>query len=164
MPRPTFLKLGPHIRPGQQRNPIDFFGHWVKGHGDRDQMCQTVSDCLSSNFPKWISSSYICATYFDLTYPVVQNICDKKIFKGHNVLQTSLVLTFTHHINKAFHFQPPFKRCALKDITAERVLQCIPRSRSQDTQKVIQALVKAYNYKVYMLNTEVYNASFSYLF
>ena len=24
MPWPTFLKLGPHIRPGQQRNPIGF--------------------------------------------------------------------------------------------------------------------------------------------
>ena len=47
---------------------------------------KTVSDCLSNNFPKWISSSYIYGTYFELTYnPVLQNICDK------NVLQTSLV-------------------------------------------------------------------------
>jgi len=29
---------------------------------------------------------------FELTYPVVQNICDKKGFRGHNVLRASLVL------------------------------------------------------------------------
>ena len=53
---------------------------------------KTVSDCLSNNFPKRISSTYICTTYFELTYPVVQKICDKKILREHNVLQTSLVL------------------------------------------------------------------------
>ena len=52
--KPTFLKLCPHIRPGQQRNPIDF-GHWVKGQGHWGQMCQNC---------------------FRL---VLQNICDKKI-------------------------------------------------------------------------------------
>jgi len=40
-----------------------------------------------------MSSPYVCATYFELTNPVVQNIRDKKHFRGHNVLQTSLVLT-----------------------------------------------------------------------
>ena len=28
---------------------------------------KTISNCLSNNFLKWISSSYICATYFELT-------------------------------------------------------------------------------------------------
>ena len=47
-PRPTFLKLGPHIRPGQQRNPIDF---GVKGQGHQGQMCQNrfrsiTGECL----------------------------------------------------------------------------------------------------------------------
>ena len=37
MPWPTFLKLCPHIRPG---NPLDFGGHWVKGQGHQGQMCQ----------------------------------------------------------------------------------------------------------------------------
>ena len=37
MPWPTFLKLCPHIRPGQQMNPIDF---GVKGQGHWGQMCQ----------------------------------------------------------------------------------------------------------------------------
>ena len=68
-PRPTFLKL--------LSRGLWFWGHWVKGH--RVKCVKTVSDCLSNNFPK-VSSSYICATYFELTYPVFQNICDKKIF------------------------------------------------------------------------------------
>ncbi|XP_052795516.1 uncharacterized protein LOC128228315 [Mya arenaria] len=53
---------------------------------------------------------------------------------------------------------PPLKRNALKEITSERVIQCLPgnpRSRSPDTVNVIQALVKAYNYKVYMLNNQL---------
>lgn len=53
---------------------------------------------------------------------------------------------------------PPLKKSALKEITPECVLKCLPgiaKSRSSEGQKVIQALVKAYNYKVYMLNTQV---------
>jgi len=42
----------------------------------------------------WISSSYVCATHFELTNPVVQNICDKKHFRGHNVLH---LLSFLDH-------------------------------------------------------------------
>ncbi|KAH3837019.1 uncharacterized protein LOC127876875 [Dreissena polymorpha] len=50
---------------------------------------------------------------------------------------------------------PPLRKNAIKDVTADRVIQCIPsRSRSQETLKVIEALVKAYNYKVYMLRNE----------
>ena len=89
-PWPTFLKLCPHICPGQQRNPID----WITGSKvkvTRVKYAKTVSDCLSNNFQKWISSSYICATYFELANPDVQNICDKNIFRGHNVLQISFV-------------------------------------------------------------------------
>ena len=42
-------------------------------------MCQNH---LSNKFEKWISTSYICATYFELTNPVVQNIHDKKVLGG----------------------------------------------------------------------------------
>jgi len=92
MPWPTFLKHCPNIRPGQQMNPIDFevTGSKVKVIGVK--CVKTVSDCLSNNFQKWISPSYICATYFELTYPVLQDICDKKNFRGHNVWQIFLVL------------------------------------------------------------------------
>ena len=67
-PWPTFLKLC----------PLWFWGHWVKGPGHRVKCVKIVSDCLSNNFPKWVFSLYICATYFELTYPVLQNICDQK--------------------------------------------------------------------------------------
>ena len=80
--RPTFLKLGSHIPPWQQRDHIDSVVTgstvkltWVK-------CLKTVSDCLSNNFPKWMSYSYICATYFELTYPVLQTICDKETLGG----------------------------------------------------------------------------------
>ena len=56
------------------------YGHWVKGQGHLDKMCQNCFR-LFKCFTKWVSSSYICATYFELTFPVVQKICDKKIFK-----------------------------------------------------------------------------------
>ena len=42
-------------------------------------MCQNH---LSNKFEKWISTSYICATYFELTNPVVQNSCDKNTSGG----------------------------------------------------------------------------------
>ena len=96
-PWPTFLKLGLHIHPRQQRNPIDV-GSKVKV--TRVNCAKTVSGCFSNTFTKWISSSYICATYYELTSPVVQNICDQIIFRGHNVLQTSLVLLFLHKNSK----------------------------------------------------------------
>ena len=69
------LNPGPYIRPGQQRTPIDFgfTGSKVKLTGVK--YIKTVSDCLRNNFPKWISSWYICATC-ELTYQVLQNICD----------------------------------------------------------------------------------------
>ena len=119
--RTTTFKHGPHIHPGWKRKPI-YFGwlgqmprppqsnvfyllllcYW----GICDiclwgycalyilkvavRLIQIV--CLSNNLPKWISSSYIWATYFELTNPVVQHICDfKKHFRWHNVLLTSLV-------------------------------------------------------------------------
>ncbi|XP_060563014.1 uncharacterized protein LOC132722523 [Ruditapes philippinarum] len=52
---------------------------------------------------------------------------------------------------------PPLKTCALKEITAERVLAWLParsRSRSEDMNQMIKALVKAFNYKVYMLQNQ----------
>ena len=84
---------------------------WVTGQGHRGQMCQNrfrsiTGECLDQPSLYLVHSSiqvtnsrnefllftlYICATYFELTYPVVQNICDKKSLRGHNVLQTSLV-------------------------------------------------------------------------
>ena len=36
-PSPNFLKLGPHIHPRQQRNPIDLV---AKGHCHQGQICQ----------------------------------------------------------------------------------------------------------------------------
>ena len=60
--------------------PHRFWSHWVKGH--RSQMFQNYSDCLINNFPKWISSLFICATYFEQTNPVVQHICEKKALWG----------------------------------------------------------------------------------
>ena len=84
MPWPTFLKLSPHIHPGKQRNPIDIGVKMSKVKVTKVKCSKTISNCLGNNFPKWISSSYICA-YFILTYPVVQNICDKKSFRRHNV-------------------------------------------------------------------------------
>ena len=97
-PWPTFVKLGPHIHPGWKMNPIDFgvTGSKVKLTGVK--CAKTVLDCLSNNFQKWISFSYNCPTYFELTYPVVQNIFDKTIFRGHNVLQTSLVKNLFRYI------------------------------------------------------------------
>ena len=45
-----------------------------------------------SNLPKlWFTSSYIFETYFKLTNPVVQNICDKNTLGGIMFLQTCLV-------------------------------------------------------------------------
>ena len=54
----NFIKLCPHICPGQQRNPIDLGGHWVKGQVHWGQMCQSsfqsiTWECLdlpASNF------------------------------------------------------------------------------------------------------------------
>ena len=73
-PWPTFLKHPhkcPHIRIRQQRNPIDCgpLGQRSRAPGWNVQKLQ---------FRKWISSSYMYATYFELANPVVQNICDKK--------------------------------------------------------------------------------------
>ena len=82
LPWSTFLKLCPHICPGQQRNSIDFWVTVSKVKVIGVKCAKTVSGCLSNNFTKWISSSYICVTYFELTFPVVQNICDKKNLYG----------------------------------------------------------------------------------
>ncbi|KAL4227444.1 hypothetical protein ACF0H5_012888 [Mactra antiquata] len=52
---------------------------------------------------------------------------------------------------------PPMKRCALKEITADRILSCLPpksRTKSGSIHTLIQALVKAYNYKVFMLQNK----------
>ena len=81
-PWPIFLKLGPHICPGQHRKPID---PGVTGSKVKVKCVKTISDCLSNNFSKWISSSYICATYFD------KYSFTKHQILWHNVLRTSLV-------------------------------------------------------------------------
>jgi len=49
-----------------------------KRHILKWSVCLIQAICLINNYPKWISSLYKCATYFELTIPVVQNICDKK--------------------------------------------------------------------------------------
>ena len=74
------------------------------------------------------------------------------LHRGHVIVISNIFAAHT------FILQPPLKKSALKEITPECVLKCLPgiaKSRSSEGQKVIQALVKAYNYKVYMLNTQV---------
>ncbi|WAR00269.1 hypothetical protein MAR_024641, partial [Mya arenaria] len=59
---------------------------------------------------------------------------------------------------------PPLKRNALKEITSERVIQCLPgnpRSRSPDTVNVIQALLQALKGEV-KYHKKVYNLQLKY--
>ena len=65
-----YLKLGPHIVSGQQRNSLDVGVTRSKVKVTGVKCAKTVLDCLGHNVPKWISSSYIF-------HPVLQNICDK---------------------------------------------------------------------------------------
>ena len=66
----SVLKLCPHIRPGQQSKP-----YWLWEQRSRSPVPKLFQIVLSNNFQK-------CATYFELTYPIVQNICDKKSLGG----------------------------------------------------------------------------------
>ncbi|KAK3098152.1 hypothetical protein FSP39_016676, partial [Pinctada imbricata] len=53
---------------------------------------------------------------------------------------------------------PPFKRSAVKDITLESVLKALPplpRGRTADVHKTLEALVKAVNYKHHMMEQQV---------
>ncbi|KAJ8304587.1 hypothetical protein KUTeg_018170, partial [Tegillarca granosa] len=55
---------------------------------------------------------------------------------------------------------PPLKRCCIKDITTEKVMKnlpSLPRSKSGEVQKVIEALLKAVNYRHHMVTQEVKN-------
>ena len=81
------FKLGPHNHLGQQRNPINFRYTRSKVKVHRGQICQNYVTISKKNF------FFIpCATYFEQTNPVVQNICDKQHFRVYNGLQTSLVV------------------------------------------------------------------------
>ncbi|KAK3594342.1 hypothetical protein CHS0354_026219 [Potamilus streckersoni] len=54
--------------------------------------------------------------------------------------------------------QPPLKKAALKEVSIERVLKCLPgitKSKGGETRKVISALVKAYNYKNHLMSNQV---------
>ncbi|KAJ8304594.1 hypothetical protein KUTeg_018177 [Tegillarca granosa] len=56
--------------------------------------------------------------------------------------------------------EPPLKRCCIKDITTEKVMKnlpSLPRSKSGEVQKVIEALLKAVNYRHHMVTQEVKN-------
>ena len=54
-----------------------------------------------------MSSSYIRATYFELTYPVLQNICDKnKIFRGHTLYFDNIDIASNFFI---WRFSIPFR-------------------------------------------------------
>ena len=83
MPWPTFLVLCPHIHPGQQRNPIDF-----KGQGHRVKLFQIFK-------VKITQMSFFFILLCNLFWTDLSS-CTKhlwpKIFRGHNVSQTSLVL------------------------------------------------------------------------
>ncbi|KAL3866767.1 hypothetical protein ACJMK2_044043 [Sinanodonta woodiana] len=53
---------------------------------------------------------------------------------------------------------PPLKKAALKEVSIERVLKCLPgvtKSKGGETRKVISALVKAYNYKNHLMSNQV---------
>ena len=93
-PWPTYLKLGPQSILGS-RETLLILG-WL---GQRSRSPgSNLPKLLKYQLWKWISSSYICATYFELNNPVVQNICDKKHFRGHDVLQTFLVFILDQSI------------------------------------------------------------------
>jgi len=71
-------------------NPIDF---GFKGQGRQGQMFQNHFKLFKEQFPEMIFVFIYLCNLFELTYQVVQNICDKKkSFRRYNVLQTSLVL------------------------------------------------------------------------
>jgi len=57
----------------------------------RVKCAKNVSYYLINSFPKKEFFFIHLFNLFELTNPVVQNICGKKHFRGHNVLQTSLV-------------------------------------------------------------------------
>ena len=105
MSRPTFITWSTHPS-WEAEEPYWFLGHWVKGQGQQGPMCQNCFWLFNNNFPKWISSSYICGTYFEVTNPVVQNICDKKLHltlvppKGcHRTLGTLSRVTSLSHLD-----------------------------------------------------------------
>ena len=88
-PWPIFFKPGPHIHPRLLRNPIRITGSKVK--------VTTVK----------IASSYIWATYFEVTNPVVQNICDKKnlggiLFYKHLLLFHALLVFYSMLYKKEY--------------------------------------------------------------
>lgn len=61
-------------------------------------------------------------------------------------------------ITKEFHFQPPLKKNAIKDISAACVIKCLPllpKSKSADVHSVIETLIRTYNYKHQMSQHEV---------
>ena len=84
--------------------PYWVWRHWVKGQGHPGQMYQNR---LSNNFRKWISSSYICATYFEQTNPVVQNICFGIMFYKHlllfEVLKVSRIWTHIYYSTEKWY-------------------------------------------------------------
>ena len=62
---------------------------------------------IKLQFQKWISSSYICATYFELTNPVVQNIWQKHciMFYKHLLLVLAGNLKVGKPILRCIFFQ-----------------------------------------------------------
>jgi len=71
-------------------------------------------------------SSYICATYFELTNPVVQNICDKKalgciMFYKHLLLpvfNTSLTTKKTIQSCRSLNSLSLYSTCEGRSLTA----------------------------------------------
>ena len=84
------------------------------------RVCLFNSDfILSNNCLKLISSSYTCATYFELTNLVVQTICEYS-FRRHNVLQTSLVdkylLVYVTNVSLKWNRLDSCSSCSVDDL------------------------------------------------
>ena len=79
MPWPTVLKLSPHIHPVEEH--YWFQGHWVKGQDHKRQIFQNHFKLFKEQFPKMNFFIHLC-NLFELTYPVVQNICEKNQVLG----------------------------------------------------------------------------------
>ena len=81
-PWPTFLKLGPHIRPGQQKNPI--LGSLdQRSRSPGSNVSKTVSDWLSNNFPKMnIFFIHLCNLFWTDLSSFTKHLCQNKSLGG----------------------------------------------------------------------------------
>jgi hypothetical protein len=67
-------------------------------------------------------------------------------------------LFFVFKIFYHFSFQPALQKSRIKEITTENVLSKLPkfaRSKQSDAKGVVDSLLKAMNYSLYVANLEV---------